>query len=225
MPEIDNNQKNTSQQPQKTFAFGELLFGAWQSIKPQFWKILLIWFSLIVITLVGGILQQLDFSSFDTNSYLFLTIFTNVVAFIVNIAASISTMTLCLKLSERQTVDWNDIFQHWNLFIRWMLGSIAYGIAVLVGLIVFVIPGIMMAVRFSLWGYFLLDRNASPLQALDQSWNAVRGCSWKVFFFMIIVALINVIGFLCFGIGLLITAPLTGVAYALLYRKLSYFAS
>jgi uncharacterized membrane protein len=47
-----------------------------------------------------------------------------------------------------------------------------------------------------------------------------RGNTWNLFFFGILIGLINILGLLCLVVGLFITVPLSMLASAFIYRKL-----
>lgn len=68
--------------------------------------------------------------------------------------------------------------------------------------------------------YFIVDRNAGVFSALRDSINlSVRNLG-TVILFIIIASLVNLLGILMLGIGLLLTLPVTFVAEAGLYKSL-----
>ena len=59
------------------------------------------------------------------------------------------------------------------------------------------------------------------IDALKLSYEMTTGHFMELFLFFLSVLVINVIGLLLFGIGLLVTVPITGIAGAYVYRKLA----
>jgi uncharacterized membrane protein len=68
--------------------------------------------------------------------------------------------------------------------------------------------------------YFVVDQGASPLTALREGWKLSRGLEWRIGLFCLVLLIINLMGLSLAIVGLLITLPLTQLAFALLYREL-----
>jgi len=107
------------------------------------------------------------------------------------------------------------------VFLNYLLASILYGLLVVVGLILLIVPGIYFAIKFGFFGYFIVDKKASSLDALKMSGKLTEGAVWSLFGFFVVVTLINFLGVLAFGIGLVVTIPITMLAGAQIYRSLS----
>jgi hypothetical protein len=113
-----------------------------------------------------------------------------------------------------------------------VLVGLLYGLVVLGGLILFVIPGIFFAIRLSLSVNALVIEGHRGRAALSRSWNLVRGLGWHVFGALFVAAVLAglVSGLLTapFGsnlalraigqsIGQIITMPFTALVGVLLY--------
>jgi uncharacterized membrane protein len=82
------------------------------------------------------------------------------------------------------------------------------------------LPGIYFAIRFYFFIYFIVDKKAGIIESLKRSWEITKGQAWNLFLFNLVLFGINLLGVICFLIGLLVTLPITGVATAFVYRKL-----
>ena len=105
-------------------------------------------------------------------------------------------------------------------FFDYLIGSILYGLIVVVGLILLIIPGIIWAIKFQFFDYLIVDKGLGPIDALEKSSDITRGVKWDLFAFGILLAIINILGFLCLVVGLFVTIPVTLVAMAFVYREL-----
>lgn len=94
-------------------------------------------------------------------------------------------------------------------------------ISVIGGLLLFIIPGIVFAVRLSFTRFVSLEQKLSPMAALKESKRLTKGYRWKLFLFYIVCSFINIVGLLCLIIGVFYTAPLTQLARGIVYKKLS----
>jgi hypothetical protein len=88
-------------------------------------------------------------------------------------------------------------------------------------LIAFLILVVILSIKLSLCLYFVVDKGLGPINALRASSRATRGAKWSLFVFGILCGLINLLGMLCFFVGLFATVPTVMVAMALVYRNLS----
>ncbi len=62
---------------------------------------------------------------------------------------------------------------------------------------------------------------AEPMETLRRSAEITRGHRWQLFGLAIVLALINFVGLLACGVGLLFTSGITIIAWAYTYRRLS----
>ena len=68
-----------------------------------------------------------------------------------------------------------------NESLGMLLLLIMYSIIITLGFILFIIPGIIFAVRFGFAPYILLDNNKGPLTAMKESWALVKGYTLSVY--------------------------------------------
>jgi len=93
-----------------------------------------------------------------------------------------------------------------------MGGTIIYGLIVCAGLLLLIVPGIIWALKYSLYGYFVIDRNMGPLEALKASAEATEGAKGELFSLALLLFGVQILGLICLCVGLLFTIPLALVA-------------
>lgn len=129
---------------------------------------------------------------------------------------------IAIKLVDAQKPNFKDLFTPltWQLFINYILGTFLYSLIVIAGFLLLVVPGIIWAIKFQFVGYLIVDKGMKAMEALRQSAQMTKGVKWDLFFFNLLLLLINLAGALVFLIGLFATIPATMVATAFVYRKL-----
>jgi uncharacterized membrane protein len=105
-------------------------------------------------------------------------------------------------------------------FIYYVVIVILKTIAVFAGTILFIIPGIYLALRFSLVEYLYVDKKLPIADNFTQSGDHTKGKKLKLLLYFIVIVLINFLGALPFGLGLLITVPISAVATAHFYKSM-----
>lgn len=108
----------------------------------------------------------------------------------------------------------------WDTYYKFALAMILSGIIVFIGLVLLIVPGIIAQLMLSMVVFVALEKHMGVIDMLKESRRLTDGHKWTLFGFMLIVAVMNIIGALIFGIGLLVTVPLTILAMAHVYKKL-----
>lgn len=144
---------------------------------------------------------------------------------IISALLTIAFIAITLVIAHDKTPHHKDVlrpFRNYKVFWHYFLASCVYIISILVGLVLLILPGIYVGVRLQFFMYSIVENeNLGPIEALKESWKMTEGLFWKLFLFGCLVILINIIGVLLLGVGLFVTIPITGIAYALLYKKLA----
>ncbi len=95
-----------------------------------------------------------------------------------------------------------------------------YCLAVSGGLVLLIVPGIYLAIRYCLFAQVITDTSASALAALRKAAALAHG-NWAPLGALFLIAfLLNIAGMAFLGIGLIISFPLSLLAIAGFYRSL-----
>lgn len=137
----------------------------------------------------------------------------------LGIFISTGLAVIALKLARGEHAEFRDIIPPSELVLGVFLASLLAGILVLAGLILLIIPGIYFMLRFAVVKFAVID-GASVTESFDRSTELTRGVKWPLLGFLLIIILINIIGALLFMVGLLVTVPVSMIAYAHVYLKL-----
>ncbi len=105
-------------------------------------------------------------------------------------------------------------------YIYLIVEHLLFTMMVMMGLLLFVIPGIYLGVRHCFYAHIILDRRVGPFRAFGISSEMTNGYKFDLFCFLVVVGLLNAIGSAMLGVGLLFTIPLTIMAFAYIYEKL-----
>lgn len=111
-------------------------------------------------------------------------------------------------------------FFYYKPIVKYFVGTLLQEIIVIVGFILLIIPGVIFATRLQYTSYLIVDKDLGPLEAIKKSWAITKGNTWNLFFFGILLVLINLLGLICLIVGLFITVPLSLLATTFVYRKL-----
>jgi hypothetical protein len=115
-----------------------------------------------------------------------------------------------------------ELFSGWNRLIPVLLGSICYGLAVMGGLVLLIVPGIILMVMLQMYLYLIVDKGLGPIAALRRSRVITKGHRWWLCIFGLLLLLLNLAGFLCLVVGLFFTIWTSSIAMAYVYDRLEH---
>lgn len=91
---------------------------------------------------------------------------------------------------------------------------------VLVGAVVLV-GAIFVSIRMQFWMYVLVEKRIWGMEVLKVSWAMTRGMVLNLILFSLVLALVNIVGAVLLLVGLLVTVPVSMLAMATVYRRMS----
>lgn len=103
---------------------------------------------------------------------------------------------------------------------RLLVGSLLISVAAAIGLILFVVPGVVVLVLSSYFVFFTIDKDLPVRQALTASASFVGGNLWPLFRLCLASALVVFAGVLALGVGVLVAIPVVVIASAYAFRVL-----
>lgn len=172
---------------------------------------------LIIDFLPGYLVNQI---SEGNRAFIFLI---NFFGGVLTTIVSIGFLKISLKFIDNQQANLTDLFSSWNnylLVIKYWLSSVIFGLIVFLGILLFLVPGIIWAIKLQYYSFLIVEKKMGPIEAFRLSWQITKGNKWQLFLLGILLGLINLLGVLALVVGLLISIPTTMLAQAYVYRKL-----
>jgi uncharacterized membrane protein len=203
--------------PVKRFSKREAIEFGWRTTRANF--------GLFIVFLLVSLLAGSFFSGFaglfEKRLPLFSLVF-NIGYIFLTIAINIIGIKIALKFCDNDEREITQVISFTpSLFLKFTGGYILYSLLVAAGFILLIVPGVIWLVKYQYVIYFIADRDKEIGEAFKKSADITMGVKWELFAFLILLSLINLLGVICFFVGLLVTIPVTMVAMAYVYRKLS----
>ena len=174
--------------------------------------VLLIW---LIVSLLQGALIEGSAGARPT-LHAFIALGTQ----LLHLAVWMAMLSLALRLHDRRPTRLGDLVPSLTRYLDFIAGVAVYTVLVMIGLVLLVVPGIYLAVRFGFTKVIIVDQGIDPLSALRRSAELTRGVRGRLFLFWLLLAGVNLLGLLAFGVGLLVTVPVTVLATVHVYRSL-----
>lgn len=133
----------------------------------------------------------------------------------------VGQVRLFLAATRNQPVRFEVLFSGIDRFLPFAGMAIVSSLAMGVGFLLLIVPGVILAIGFSLAKYYVIEQEKGVIESLQASWEATRGNKGDLFVFMLVYAALIIGGLCACGIGIFITMPLAEIALAAIYLRRS----
>lgn len=191
----------------ESFKIKEVLRFGWQKTKENLWFLVLLELAIYAVNILAG---------------------SSVVGFLVGLLTGLVLTQVFFRISLGEKVTWKNLFAFLTTdkAIHYLLATIITSIFVIVGLFLLIVPGIIVAIMTIFVPFIILETRAPSFKdlsfwkAIKRSYQMTKGKKWKIFTFLLVAVLVNILGLIALGVGLLVSAPVTGIALAAVYNKM-----
>jgi uncharacterized membrane protein len=196
---------------------GESIRFGWETFKK---RPLLIIGAFVIAMLVSGITSSL-LDPAEGAPVTVSVIVMSLISAVIGLLVEIGLVTFSLRAHDNVAAA--KIMDLWNPkpFVWYLVGQIAVGLGVLIGFVLLIVPGVMLALGWMFSSYLIIDKGRGPLEAMKESWAMTKGHKWQLLLLVLALIGINILGLLALVVGLLVTVPVSMLAVVHVYRKLS----
>ena len=201
-----------------SFAVGEALAYGWNGFKRYFGPLVVLMLIVIAITAVMFYLRPQD---------LLLSLVVSVVQWVVWLMIGLGLIRAALAIVDGRAPVLADLLSTEDL-LPYFIASIVASIVVGFGLLLCIIPGLIAAYLLQFYGYAIVDDQTGSTRdrpdgmgALSTSYEITTKTVGTLLPLVLACALLNLVGALLCGFGLLVTAPVTAIAIAFAWRRLT----
>jgi uncharacterized membrane protein len=126
-----------------------------------------------------------------------------------------------LKAVRNEKFDVQDMFSVFENYLNVVLAQLLVWAIVGIGLVLFVVPGIVLLCRLAFVRYLVMDRKMEPVEAVKESWRMTRPYGLQIFYMGLLVLPIFIVGAACFVVGLIPALMWVRCAFASMYYAVS----
>lgn len=199
----------------KTFSISEALRFGWETTRKNFGFLLLA----ILVALVAASLPS-QLAERIRDYFPIYAAFLDLAGIVLAVIVELGLLRVVLKLVDGKKPVLADLFSTLPLFFNFVFASLVYGTLVFIGLLFFIVPGVILAITLWPYEYLIVDKKLGAWEVLKKSAEITSGVKGQLFLYGLAAIGINILGATAFLVGLLVTIPLTMLSSAYVYRKL-----
>ncbi|WP_304246345.1 hypothetical protein [Parabacteroides gordonii] len=197
------------------FSISEVCSTSWQRTKAQIWVLsgLIIGMSIISFTL-GAFAMPIQQSVVGA-------VVINLISCVISCIFALGYMKNIFQALDGEEPQFSAYGQQARKIITYLVANILMAIIVTLGLCLFIIPGIYLALRLQFYAALIVEDDAGIIESLQRSWEITREQGMSLFMLMLAMIGICILGLILLGIGIFVAMPLIYMMYAYVFRKLN----
>lgn len=186
----------------KGFSIGEVFRFGWSKTKQNWGFLVPYWLLTIVLYGLGSYaLTKL------TEGNQFSSILGQLLNVMISCLFSLGWFKSTLDIVDGNKPKFSYLVSFWRLLPKYIASSAVFFIIIVSGLALFILPGLIWLIQFSYYSFYIVDKNAGPIEALKSSSKMTRGAKWDIVGFWLTYLLLLYITMFAYG------AILGGTAY------------
>lgn len=143
------------------------------------------------------------------------------VAFVISGPLIAGLYWMMLKVQRDEPVEFTDLFAGFGEFGRAFGVYVLSSIAIIVGLILLIVPGLILAV--GLWPalFLVMDDERDVMDTLSKAWEMTKGHRMRLFVLGVVLFFLTILGLVALVVGVFFTGALATLVAAGAYEELS----
>lgn len=151
-----------------------------------------------------------------------LSLVSNIISQLVSLFLWLGLIRFGLGIVSGKAFGIGQLFGEIKLMPKAIVGNILYFLMIGIGLILLIVPGIYLALRYAFFLTAMVDRNLSIVDSFKYSAALTTNSRLNLFVLFLFGVLITVAGFLAFCVGILFAIPVVWLSWIVAYRWLQY---
>ena len=213
-------------EPRYGFTIGGLLKEAWaktKGAKATVWVGSSVMYLTLIVLVAGGSFllpsQGNQYVGINMAGMLGNVLF-QMITNAVSVIFSAGLIYIGIRKVAGATINWKMVFEGFSVAGKLIVATILQTLLVGIGFLLLILPGIYLAIGYSMTVPLIVERKMSPWQAMEASRKAIHGEWWKIFGLFLVMGILLMISLLPLGLGLIWTWPMFVVLGGVVYRSL-----
>lgn len=194
---------------------------AWKAFKNN-WLIVL--YAALVPAIISSILGAIQSGVSEKMQagavLLLLGIIYFVGRFLLSMLLNIGAFKIQLGVMNGVKPAFSDLFKSFGVYWKFIGATVLYGLVVLGGLILLIIPGIYFAIKYMFVPYLVVDKKMGIGEAFNKSKEITFGNKWAILGFIVVTIIFSLLGIVVLFVGVFVTSAIGYLSMIHLYKKL-----
>lgn len=205
---------------QSKFSLDDALAAGWRGTWKYFWAYLGIVTTMFLFSSIPTLVGLSFTWGNQSMAMMMLGMVLSICGAVLQDVIALGMINVNLMALDGKPIVSRDVFSVFPLFLKYIGAGILYKLMMFFGYICFIVPGIILQIKFQFYGYFIVERKMGPIQALKASSVITKDAKMDLFLFGIVQWFINSLGAMIFLVGSFPAYVINSLASASVYRQL-----
>ena len=192
------------------------VFGtSWKHTKSQIWVLvgLFIGFSILsmIVTLFG----------MPAQGSIVGRVIVQIVSLLISCIFMLGYVKNIFQALDGEEPQFSAYGQQSRKIITYLIANILFSIAVCIGTVLLIIPGIYLYLRLQFFTAFIVEEDCGIIESLQKSWNMTQGQTLPLFLLLLTMIGTAIVGCILFFVGFFVAIPLIYMMQCYTFRKLN----
>ena len=197
------------------FMISEVFGTSWKHTKSQIWVLvgLFIGFSILsmIVTLFG----------MPAQGSIVGRVIVQIVSLLISCIFMLGYVKNIFQALDGEEPQFSAYGQQSRKIITYLITNILFSIAVCIGTVLLIIPGIYLYLRLQFFTAFIVEENCGIIESLQKSWNMTQGQTLPLFLLLLTMIGTAIVGCILFFVGFFVAVPLIYMMQCYTFRKLN----
>ncbi|OAV66501.1 hypothetical protein Barb6XT_01902 [Bacteroidales bacterium Barb6XT] len=196
------------------FAIPEVFSTSWIRTKEQIWILAGLFIGFVTLSFSLSILLELLISNVVS------TIIVALVTAFLHMLLALGYYKNIFQALDETEPQFSAYGKQAKKVFTYIVVTIISGVILIVGLTLFIVPGVYMGLRLQFYIAFIVEEDAGIIESLKRSWNLTKGHTKSLLVLWLAMFGIVILGTLLLLVGLFAAIPLVCMMQCYAYRKL-----
>ena len=197
------------------FMISEVFGTSWKNTKSQIWVLvgLFIGFSILsmIVTLFG----------MPAQGSIVGRVIVQIVSLLISCIFMLGYVKNIFQALDGEEPQFSAYGQQSRKIITYLIANILFSIAVCIGMVLLIIPGIYLYLRLQFFTAFIVEEDCGIIESLQKSWNMTQGQTLPLFLLLLTMIGTAIVGCILFFVGFFVAVPLIYMMQCYTFRKLN----
>ena len=197
------------------FMISEVFGTSWKHTKSQIWVLvgLFIGFSILsmIVTLFG----------MPAQGSIVGRVIVQIVSLLISCIFMLGYVKNIFQALDGEEPQFSAYGQQSRKIITYLIANILFSIAVCIGTVLLIIPGIYLYLRLQFFTAFIVEEDCGIIESLQKSWNMTQGQTLPLFLLLLTMIGTAIVGCILFFVGFFVAIPLIYMMQCSTFRKLN----
>jgi uncharacterized membrane protein len=147
---------------------------------------------------------------------------TNVLSALPNMILQLGFLQVCLAVARNEEATIGLMIKGLDRLLSYLGYTFLAGLLFLVGFLLLIVPGVILALGLSMGALFLIDTNLGIVDAMKASWRATDGHKLQLWLMGLLLGIgMMLAGCATCGLGWLVFVPIMQLCYTIVFTRIS----